>query len=156
MYDNCLPENTRLVWLNNRGGFDYYTFQSYKQETYKINAQSYDSRYYATDLASADRDFGRTVKTFATDVDQEIVLESDYINLPIGHWLEQLFYSPQVYIMKGDYISEIDVNDKIYKDLTPVQVASTEVDTITKKHKKLNKYRITLKTANNFFVNKGF
>jgi hypothetical protein len=58
--------------------------------------------------------------------------------------------------MKGDYISEIDVNDKIYKDLTPVQVASTEVDTITKKHKKLNKYRITLKTANNFFVNKGF
>ncbi len=156
LYDNCLPENTRLVWLNNRGGFDYYTFQSYKQETYKINAQSYDSRYYATDLASADRDFGRTVKTFATDVDQEIVLESDYINLPIGHWLEQLFYSPQVYIMKGDYISEIDVNDKIYKDLTPVQVASTEVDTITKKHKKLNKYRITLKTANNFFVNKGF
>lgn len=156
LYNNCLPENTRLVWLNNRGGFDYYTFQSYKQETYKIKAQSYDSRYYATDLASADRDFGRTVKTFATDVDQEIVLETDYINLPVGHWLEQLFYSPQVYIMQSDYISEIDVNDKIYKDLTPVQVASTEVDTITKKHKKLNKYRITLKTANNFFVNKGF
>ena len=156
LYNNCLPENTRLVWLNNRGGFDYYTFQSYKQETYKIKTQSYDSRYYATDLASADRDFARTVKTFATDVDQEIVLETDYINLPVGHWLEQLFYSPQVYIMQGDYISEIDVNDKIYKDLTPVQVASTEVDTITKKHKKLNKYRITLKTANNFFVNKGF
>jgi len=58
--------------------------------------------------------------------------------------------------MKGDYISEIDVNDKIYKDLTPVQVISTEVDTITKKHKKLNKYRITLKNSNTFFVNRGF
>ena len=156
LYNNCLPENTRLVWLNNRGGFDYYTFQSYKQETYKIKTQSYDSRYYATDLASADRDYGRTVKTFATDVDQDIVLESDYISLAIGHWLEQLFYSPQVYIMQGDYVSEIDVNDKIYKDLTPVQVVSTDVDTITKKHKKLNKYRITLKTANTFFVNRGF
>ena len=58
--------------------------------------------------------------------------------------------------MSKDFISSIDVQDKYYKDLTPVQVLSTEVDTITEKHKKLNKYRITLKTANTFFVNRGF
>ena len=50
----------------------------------------------------------------------------------------------------------MDRQDKFYKDMTPVQVLSTEVETITKKHRKLNKYRITLKTGNNFFVNKGF
>ena len=153
---NCKPENTRLVWLNNRGGYDYYTVTAYRQDTKKISRQTYDSRYYATNLASPDRSVGRTIKTFATDVEQEIVLETDFISVSVGQWLEQMFYSPQVYIMKPDYISPIDRQDKVYKDLNPVQVLSTEVETITKKHQKLNKYKITMKVANNFFVNKGF
>jgi hypothetical protein len=99
---------------------------------------------------------GRTVKTFATDIDQEFVLESDYLSNAYGNWLEQLFYSPQVYEVKDDYISPIDRQDKIFKDLRPVQILSTEVETITKKHKKLNKYKITMKYASTFFVNKGF
>jgi hypothetical protein len=153
---NCLPQDVRVTFLNNRGGYDYYTFTAYRQDTKKISRQTYDSRYYATNLTSPDRDMGRTIKTFATDVEQEIVLESDFISVPVGNWLEQMFYSPQVYIMKPDYISPIDRQDKVYKDLQPVQILSTEVQTITKKHQKLNKYKITMKVANNFFVNKGF
>ena len=110
----------------------------------------------STNLASPDRNVGRTIKTFDTDVDQQIVLESNYISVSQGQWLEQMFYSPQVYIMNSDFISPIDRSNKVYKDLRPVQVLSTDVDTITKKHKKLNKYRITLQSANSFFVNKGF
>jgi len=153
---NCGPEDTRLAFLNDRGGYDYFTFTSYRQATKKIDRQSYDSRYYATDLQSADRDFGRTVKTFDTNVTQELVLESDYLSVPMANWLEQLFTSPQVYEMKPDYISQIDRQDKIYKDLRPMQVISTEVETITKKHRKLNKYKITLKSADSYFVNRGF
>ena len=156
LYDNCLPESTRVVFLNARGGYDYYTFQSYRQDSKKIKSTTYDNRYYSTSLASPDRNVGRTIKTFDTDVDQQIVLESNYINVSQGQWLEQMFYSPQVYIMKSDYISPIDRSNKVYKDLRPVQVLSTDVDTITKKHKKLNKYRITLQSADGFFVNKGF
>jgi len=156
LYNNCLPENTRIGFLNNRGGYDYFTFRSYRQDTKKIKTQTYDSRYYSPDVNKPDRNFGRNVKTFATDVDQEIVLESSYLNLSVGHWLEQLFYSPQVYMVNEDYISKMDRQDKVYKDLVPLQILSTEVETITKKHQKLNKYRITLKTANGFFVNKGF
>ena len=156
LYDNCLPENTRLSFLNARGGYDYFTFKSYRNDTKKIAMETFDSRYYATDLASPDRNVGRSVKTFGTDVTQEIVLETDYLTKAGGDWLEQLFYSPQVYIMKGDYVSPIDKQDKIYKDLTPVQILSTEVETINQKHRKLNKYRITLKTADTFFVNRGF
>ena len=156
LYNNCLPENTRVVWLNERGGYDYFTFQSYRQDTSKISRQTYDSRYYSTNIASPDRNIGRTIKTFATDVDQEIVLESNYLQLPYANWVEGLFTSPQVYIMGKDFISPIDRQDKIYKDLTPVQVISTDVDHITKKHKKLNKYRITFKTGNTYFTNRGF
>ena len=155
-YENCLPEDTRIAFLNTKGGFDYFTFTAYRNDTKKIQTTSYDSRYYATNLNSADRNYGRSVKTFDTNVNQEIVLESNYLTVEQGNWLEQLFYSPQVYIMKKDYISPMDRQDKFYKDMTPVQVLSTEVETITKKHRKLNKYRITLKTGNNFFVNKGF
>lgn len=156
LYDNCLPGNTRLCFLNNRGGFDYYTFQAYRQDTKKITRQTYDNRYYATNIQSPDRNFGRTVKTFDTDVDQEIVIETDYISVPYGDWLNQLFYSPQVYEVKPDFVSPMDRQDKIFKDLRPLQIISTEVQTITKKHQKLNKYRITCKSANSFFSNKGF
>jgi hypothetical protein len=58
--------------------------------------------------------------------------------------------------MKEDYISTIDRQNKIYKDLSPVQVISTSVDVLNKKHSKLRKYKITLKAADNYFVNKGF
>ena len=156
LYDNCLPESTRLSWLNDQGGYDYYTFQSYRQDTKKITRQTYDNRYYATNLSSPDRNIARTIKTFDTDVEYQVVLESDYISVPQGQWLESLFTSPQVYIMNPDFVSTIDRQDKIYKDLRPVQVISTDVDVITKKHKKLNKYRITLRTSDSYFVNKGF
>jgi len=156
LYDNCLPESTRLVWLNEDGGYDYYTFQSYRQDTKKIQRQTYDNRYYSPALPSADRNVGRVTKTFDTDVNVEIVLESDYLSVAYGQWLEGLFTSPQVYIMRNDFISPIDRENKIYKDLRPVQVISTDVDTITKKHKKLNKYRITLQSSDSFFTNKGF
>ena len=83
-------------------------------------------------------------------------MESDYLSVPTGQWLQQLFTSPQVYEMRPDYVSPINSANIIYKDLRPLQVLSTEVDTITKKHKKLNKYRITLKYADTFFSNQGF
>ena len=95
-------------------------------------------------------------QTFNTDIQREFVLESDYINVAYGEWLQQLFYSPQVYEVREDFISPMDRQDKVYKDLRPIQVLSTEVETITKKHRKLNKYRITCKYADGFFVNKGF
>jgi len=156
LYDNCGPEDTRLAFLNARGGYDYFTFNKYRSDVKKITRKSYDNRYYATNLASADRDIGRTVKTFDTDVEREFVLESDYLSVAYGDWLEQLFYSPQVYEMKEDFISPMDRQDKVYKDLRPIQVLSTEVETVNVKHRKLNKYRITCKYADGFFVNKGF
>jgi hypothetical protein len=156
LYNNCQPENTRLSFLNSKGGYDYFTFKSYRQDTKKIKTQSYDNRYFSTDLAGSDFNVGRSTRTFGTDVDREIVLESDYLSVPVGQWLEQMFYSPQVYEVRPNYISPMDRQDKIYWDLRPVQVLSTEVDTITKKHKKLNKYRITLKYADTFFSNQGF
>ena len=154
--ENCQPENTRIAFLNQRGGYDYFTFTSYRQNTNKISTQSYNSRYFSTDLSTPDRDFGRTVKTFATDVNQEMVLETDFLSVPTAQWLEQLFVSPQVYEMKPDYVSPINSANIIYKDLRPLQILSTEVERITKKHRKLNKYRITFKYADTFFANRGF
>lgn len=154
--ENCGPEDTRLTFLNARGGYDYFTFNKYRNDIKKINRQTYDNRYYSTSISSPDRDYGRTVKTFDTEVEREFVLESDYLNESFGDWLEQLFYSPQVYEMKEDFISPLDRQDKVYKDLRPIQILSTEVETINTKHKKLNKYRITCKYADGYFVSKGF
>ena len=156
LYTNCYPESTRICWLNDNGTYDYFTFRSYRQDTKKVTQQYYDNRYYATNLASPDRNVGRTNKTFDTSVSQEIVLQSEYLNVGQGQWLEQLFTSPQIYLLQNDFTSPIDRQDKIYKALSPLQLLSTQVDTITKKHQKLNKYSITFKTGDSYFVNKGF
>jgi hypothetical protein len=156
LYNNCLAQNTRICWLNAKGGYDYFTFRSYRQDTKKIKAQTYDNRYYSNSSTGPDFSFGRSTKTYATDVDQEVVLESGYLTKPVGDWLQQLFYSPQVYEVKSNYVSPLDSADKIYWDLSPLQTLSTEVDTINKKHQKLNKYRITFKSSNTFFTNRGF
>jgi hypothetical protein len=156
LYNNCKPENTRLCWLNSRGGYDYFTFVSYRQDSGIIKRETYDSRYYSPSLPSPDRNIGRSVKTFDTNVDQQIVLDTGYLNVQYSNWIEGLFYSPQVYLIQNDYISPIDRQDKVYKDLTPVNILSTQVDKFTKKHQKLNKYEITLSTSNTYMVNKGF
>jgi len=153
---NCGPEDFRVAFLNMRGGYDYFTFTQYRQDTKKIKSQTFDSRYFSTTLPSQDRDLGRSTKTFAMDVDREVVVDSDYLTVQQGEWLQQLFMSPQVYQMDTDYISEIDRQDKVYKDLRPLQVLSTEVETITKKHRKLNRYRITFKYADTYFPVKAF
>lgn len=152
----CSVESTRLAFMNSRGGYDYFTFKAYRQDTKKISRQTYDSRYYSPSLNGPDHDFGRSVKQFAQDVDVEMVLESDFLTVEQGNWLEDLFLSPQVYQIKESFISPLDSQEKLYLDLNPVQILSTEVETITKKHRKLNKYRITLKGAQTFFSNKGF
>jgi len=156
LYNNCLPENTRICFLNQKGGFDYYTFQSYRQDSKKITSSTFDSRYYATNLQSPDRDFGRTLKTYDINIDREIVVDSQYLNLSYANWLEELFISPQVYLVNEDYISPLDSPTTVYKDLIPLQVISSQVDKITKKHSKMNKYKITFKIADTFFTNKGF
>lgn len=152
----CGPESTRLSFLNPRGGYDYYTFTAYRQDTKKIERKTYDNRHYSPSLNGPDHDFGRSSRTFSQDVTEEIVLETKYINVETANWLEGLFLSPQVYEVKESFISPLDSQEKVYLDLRPVEVISTEVETITKKHKKLNKYRITLKRSNTFFTNKGF
>ena len=153
---SCYPESTRLSFLNSRGGFDYFTFKTYRNDTKKISRETFESRYYAPNYVAPDSKWGRSVKQFAADVDREVVLESDYLTVEEGDWLQDLFLSPQVYEVKPSFISPLGCQDDYYMDLTPVQVISTEVETITKKHKKLNKYRITVKYANSYFTNKGF
>ena len=156
LYNNCRPENTRLAWINPLGGYDYYTFTSFRQQTNKIERTTFNSRYYSTNLQQPDRNIGRTLKTFDTSVSQEITLQTEYLSLPLSQWIEEMFYSPQVYEMRPDFISPLDAQNKFYKDLNPLQLLSTQVDVMTKKHSKLNKYQVTFQTANNYFTNKGF
>ena len=127
LYNNCQPENTRLSFLNSKGGYDYFTFKSYRQDTKKIKTQSYDSRYFSTDLAGPDFNMGRSTRTFGTDVNREIVIESDYLSVPVGQWLEQMFYSPQVYEVRPNYnpngdrsMSRVVINAN-FNDLIDIQ-----------------------------------
>lgn len=153
---DCPKHNTRLVWLNDKGGYDYYTFTDYREDNLKIDRQTFDNKYYSTNIDSPDRDYGRTVRQFDSNVDIETILETEYLTQGEGDWLTQLFYSSQVYEIKESFISPLDQQDILYCDLRPVQILSTEVKKIDKKHQKLSKYRITMKYSNDYFTVKSF
>jgi hypothetical protein len=88
-------------------------------------------------LSSPDRNIGRTVKTFDTDVQREFVLESDFLSEPLGDWLQQLFYSPNVYIQDGF-------------DMVPVVITTSTLNAKTNpRTQKLFNYQITYTLANN-------
>ena len=61
-------------------------------------------------------------KQFAQDVDREVVLESDFLTVEQGNWLEDLFLSPQVYEMKPSFISPMGCQDEYYMDLSLIHI----------------------------------
>lgn len=153
--ENCSRESTRLCFLNDRGGYDYYTFRSYRSDRKDISRSTYNNRFYSSRIESVDRNVGRFSKVFDTEVTREVTLETDYLTTQEGNWLEQLYYSPQVYEIKGNYISPIDRQDKVYVDIVPMEIVSRDVMTINRNNQKLVKYRITLKYADMYFNNRG-
>lgn len=101
---NFLTSNLRLMWLNDLGGWDFYTFKWLEQKSRVVERQTYQKnlRYNATKRA-------RGFTSYKTEDYWEWQLVSDLVDDEVGDWVANLFTSDDVYLIYDNDIVPVQV-----------------------------------------------
>lgn len=157
--DDCKGyEKIRLTWLNKYGTWDYYNFTKksikstdIKRDEFKgIKGNWNDNQY-----TQHDANRGRAIlNTKATKV---IQANSDWFTTDEeAAWLEQLFISNEVYILRGfDAFDGGNSGAEFGKYITPCIVKSNKYEKYTQANDKVAQYEITIEEASNMRIQKG-
>jgi len=92
------------MWLNDVGGWDFYTFKWLEQKSRQVERQTYQKnlRYNATK-----RDRGFT--SYKTEDFWEWELVSDLVSDEISDWVSTLFTSDDVYLIYDNSLLPVQV-----------------------------------------------
>lgn len=145
-------EKIRLTWLNKYGAWDYYTFTKKNIRSTNITRAEYSKvkgNWNGSTFGKNGFDRGRGVLN--TNATEKISLNSDWFSTDEeAAWLEQLFISPEVYILEGYDASDTGVDGAEYgKYLTPVVVTSKNYDRYTRANDKVAQYELDIEYSIN-------
>jgi len=143
VYINCPTlkgyKPIRLTWLNQWGGWDYYTFTmksskttSTKGTTYQQLEGTWNDLYYNVE------GFRGGKKGFRVNATEKIKMNTDFVSEAESEWFEELMNSPEVYILDG---FQTDVSNSLLNNyVTPVRITSNSYTTKTVANDKLMQY----------------
>ena len=141
-------EKIRLTWLNRLGAWDYYSFTKRNVRTVETQRTSYkqisgtwNERKYKV------HGFKGGQKTFRTRSKERLVLNSDFVTESECTWLEELFTSPEVYILNE--LSTDGSEGYINKYVQPVTVTSSTYTKQTRANDNLLQYTIEIERSKN-------
>lgn len=100
----CEYNGVRFAFINNYGVWDWYTFTLADAKQYGFDRGIYKQNFvnYSTRTTSVTYDRTRRGNdTFYTNISEDFTANSDWLTQEEADWLEQLFYSPNVYIQDG-------------------------------------------------------
>jgi len=135
---NCGYDTKRLMWINNLGVWDYYNFTLASTNTYELEKSTYKKNFvdYSTDTTATYDIRRRGTSVFDTQIRQVETVNSNWLTQEEADWLEQMFYSPNVYIQEG-------------RSIIPIWIDTTDV--ITKSNprsQKLFTYNVSYRKSN--------
>jgi hypothetical protein len=93
-------ETYRFVWLNRLSGWDFFEFKGKPLETIPIDRMEYDRRLqtlYNNDWTYSVGDRGTV--TYGINATEMVQTWSGYVQRNVALWLEELYTSPEIYIM---------------------------------------------------------
>jgi hypothetical protein len=135
----CGYEGTRFVFWNNVGAWDYFNFTLANTKTTTMDRSTYKQSFvdYSTPTTTVTYDRQRRGQTtFNIDLDEIYTVNSDWLDQEQSDWLEQLFYSPNVYIQDST-------------QMIPVVIDNVDVTSRTNpKSQKMFNYQVTYRLAN--------
>ena len=147
--DDCRYPTIRLTWLNKFGGWDYYNFQKKSINTFTAERTTYTQIKGEWNKSKYEHHGYRGgKKSFVNNITQNITLNTDYITEDEAIWLEELFISTDVYIIKPQ---QTDYNNEGYinKYVEPITLSTEEHIRKTKVNDKLIQYTFDIiKTKN--------
>ena len=101
---DCAYNGVRFGFINNYGVWDWYTFTLANDKDYTFDRGIYQQTFvnYSTTTNNVPYDISRRVNNaYYTNIDENFTVNSDWLTQEEADWLEQLFYSPNVYIQDG-------------------------------------------------------
>jgi len=133
-------EPIRLCWLNQWGGWDYYTFIqkssrmiSTKGSTYNQISGTWNESSYRLN------GFKGGKKAFRVNATEKITMNTDFVNESESEWFEELINSPEVYMLKG-YEDIVETESALIQYVTPVTLTTSSYTRKTKANDKLMQY----------------
>ena len=145
-------ETIRLTWLNKHGAWDYFTFTMKNTRSVTTNRTTYTQLGGTwNEVTYKPYSYKGGMKNFNTNAKERLQLNTDFLSDLDSIWLEQLFTSPEVYIIK-----DFDANDtgsgntsKINKYVEPVLITSSSYTRKTRANDKLIQYTIEIERNKN-------
>ena len=142
----CKFETRRVMFINRFGGWDFFNFTKVSRKTISYDRKTYHrvrGNWDAADGSSTDWHFtaaDRGKVTLYTSATQQEVLNSDFVSEDFNDFFEQLFASPEVYI----------IEQKSGADLHAVPVNITNSQSVRKTgiNEKLISYDVTVEYSN--------
>jgi len=126
--ENCKYNVNTLIFQNNLGGFDNFTFYLGDESTTDIERK--DMKVNVDTVVGADIVYSmneREKVTYYTKTTPRLKLMSDWISEAESNWLLELFASPEIYLQSGNeliavakikainYVKKKVVRDKLFK-----------------------------------------
>lgn len=158
-------EKFRLTWLNRLGVWDYFNFTkknvrkvNSKRETYQQIKGSWNERKY--------KKYGYKggQKVFATNSKEVITLQTDFITEEAAQWLEELFTSPDVFVLQERTTDDSrsvasPLSSSVYqvqnKYVQPCVVMTSSYTRKTTANDKLKQYTIEIEMSHNKRIQKA-
>jgi len=151
-------EKFRLTWLNRLGVWDYFNFTkknvrkvNSKRETYQQIKGSWNEGRYIKHGYKGGK------KTFSTNSKEVVTLQTDFITEEAAAWLEELFTSPDVFVLQerstDDAQSTANPSSSVYniinKYVQPCIVTTSSYTRKTTANDKLKQYTIDIEMSHN-------
>ncbi len=147
--DDCKGfEKIRLTWLNRLGAWDYYSFTKRNVRTVETQRTSYkqiSGLYNESVFMTHGYKGGK--KTFYTNAKERVTLNTDFVTESTATWLEELFTSPEVYILNE--FSTDGSEGYINKYVQPVTITSSTYTKQTRANDDLLQYTLEIERSKN-------
>jgi len=151
-------EKFRLCWLNRLGVWDYFNFTkknvrkvNSKRETYQQIKGTWNERKYKKHGYQGGK------KTFVANAKEMITLQTDFITEEAAQWLEELFTSPDVFMLneRSTDTSAGTVKNLVNKYVQPCIVTTSSYTRKTTANDKLKQYTIEIEMSHNKRIQKA-
>jgi len=139
-------EKIRLTWLNRHGAWDYFNFTKKNVRTVNTTRKSFQ-QLKGTWNEDRFRLYGYKggTKTFRTNSKEIISLNTDFVTEETAIWFEQLFTSPEVYVL-SEFSADTEAGIR-RKYVKPVVITSQTYTRQTKANDKLIQYSLEIEMS---------
>ena len=132
-------EPIRLCWLNQWGGWDYYTFTQKSSRMISTQGSTYNQLEGTWNESSFRLNgYKGGKKSFRVNATEKIIMNTDFVNESESEWFEELINSPEVYILDG-YQTDASLA-ALNQYVTPVRLTTSSYTRKTVANDKLMQY----------------